>query len=116
MSETPSIDYRCSRCGALHIYQLVPLGERPTEDEVSAIPHEIPSIDLRCSRCGNSQTYMLVPDSVLSNHRIGNGHAHSKAEAKDVTLGRQVGTAPYEDPTQGREIGHTVYSDPTRAH
>ena len=65
MSDTPSIDYRCTRCGARHIYQLVPLEARPTEDEVSALAYEAPSIDLKCSRCGASQTYKLVPDSVL---------------------------------------------------
>jgi DNA-directed RNA polymerase subunit RPC12/RpoP len=64
MSQTPSIDYRCTRCGALHIYQLVPLAQRPTEAEVKAIPHEIPSIDFTCSRCGASQTYKVVPDAV----------------------------------------------------
>jgi DNA-directed RNA polymerase subunit RPC12/RpoP len=62
-SETPSIDYRCTRCGARHIYQLLSVEETPTEDEIEAIPHEIPSLDLRCSRCGASQTYKLVPDS-----------------------------------------------------
>ncbi len=61
MSQTPSIDYRCTSCGARQIYQLVPLGARP--DEVEAIPHEIPSIDFTCSRCGASQTYKLVPES-----------------------------------------------------
>jgi DNA-directed RNA polymerase subunit RPC12/RpoP len=65
MSDTPSIDYRCTRCGARHIYQLVPLEARPTEDEVDAIPYEAPSIDLKCSRCGDSQSYKVVPDSVL---------------------------------------------------
>jgi DNA-directed RNA polymerase subunit RPC12/RpoP len=62
MNQTPSIDYRCSHCGARQTYELVPLEARPTEDEVEAIPHEIPSIDLRCSRCGASQTYKLVPE------------------------------------------------------
>ncbi len=65
MNHTASIDYRCTGCGAEHIYQLVPLEARPTQDEVRAIPHEIASIDLRCSRCGASQTYKLVPDSVV---------------------------------------------------
>ena len=63
MSQTPSIDYSCSRCGALHIYQLVPLEARPTEEEVRAIPHTIPSIDLRCSRCGATETHRVVPDT-----------------------------------------------------
>jgi DNA-directed RNA polymerase subunit RPC12/RpoP len=65
MSHTPSIDYRCTRCGARHIYQLVPLEARPTEDEVKAIAFEAPSIDLKCSRCSASQSYKLVPDSVV---------------------------------------------------
>ena len=65
MSDTPSIDYRCTRCGARHIYQLVPLEARPTEDEVDAMAYEAPSIDLKCSKCGASQTYKVVPDSVL---------------------------------------------------
>ena len=65
MSDTPSIDYRCTRCGAPHIYQLVPLEARPTEDEVNAMAYEAPSIDLKCSKCGASQTYKVVPDSVL---------------------------------------------------
>lgn len=65
MSNTASIDYRCTRCGERHIYQLVPLEARPTEDEVNASPYEAPSIDLKCSRCGASQSYKLVPDSVL---------------------------------------------------
>ena len=65
MGQTPSIDYRCARCGAPRIYQLGPLAARPTEDEVRAMPHQIPLIDLRCSRCGASQTYKLVPDSVV---------------------------------------------------
>ena len=63
MSQTPSIDYKCTHCGAQQTYQLVPLEARPNEDEVEAIPDEIPSIDLRCSRCGASQTYKLVPES-----------------------------------------------------
>jgi DNA-directed RNA polymerase subunit RPC12/RpoP len=65
MDQTPSIDYRCTRCGARHVYQLVPIETRPSEEEVNAMPHEIPSIDLRCSRCGTSQTYKIVPDSVV---------------------------------------------------
>ncbi len=65
MSDTPSIDYRCTRCGARRIYQLVPLEARPTEDEVNAMAYEAPSIDLKCSRCGASQSYKLVPDSVV---------------------------------------------------
>jgi DNA-directed RNA polymerase subunit RPC12/RpoP len=65
MSQTPSIDYRCTHCGAEQIYELVPLKARPTEDEVEARPHEIPSIDFRCSRCGVSQTYKLVPESAV---------------------------------------------------
>ncbi|HET6867921.1 MAG TPA: hypothetical protein VFH80_18555 [Solirubrobacteraceae bacterium] len=65
MSNTPSIDHRCTRCGAHHIYQLVPLEARLTEDEVNAIAYEAPSIDLKCSRCGASQSYKLVPDSVV---------------------------------------------------
>ena len=65
MSDTPSIDYRCTRCGARHTYQLVPLEARPTEDEVNAMAYEAPSIDLKCSKCGASQTYKVVPDSVL---------------------------------------------------
>ena len=64
MIQTPSIDYRCTHCGAQHIYQLGPLTERPTEKEVEALPHEVPSIDLRCSRCGTSHTYKIVPDAV----------------------------------------------------
>lgn len=65
MSDTPSIDYRCTRCGARHIYQLVPLEARPTEADVDAITYEAPSIDLKCSRCGASQSYKVVPDSVV---------------------------------------------------
>ena len=61
MSQTPTIDYRCSRCGATHIYGLVPLEQRPTEKAVEAIMHRIPSLDLRCSRCGTAETYELVP-------------------------------------------------------
>lgn len=67
MSQNPSIDYSCSRCGARHIYQLVPVERQPTEEEVTATPHEIPSIDLRCSRCGASQMYEIVPDSTLAS-------------------------------------------------
>ena len=63
MSDTPSFDYRCSRCGARRIYQLVPLENRPTEEQVDAIPHDTPSLDFRCSKCGASQTYSLVPMS-----------------------------------------------------
>lgn len=55
-----------ARCCAQRIYQLVPLEQRPTGDEVRAISHETSSIDLRCSRCGASQTYKLAPDSVLT--------------------------------------------------
>jgi DNA-directed RNA polymerase subunit RPC12/RpoP len=98
MSQTPSIDYRCTRCGAQHIYQLVPLEARPTEDEVRARPHETPSIDLRCSRCGASQTYNLVPDSVLrtpGNHRDGNAiQVKTVAALEDPTQGPQVGAEP----------------------
>lgn len=65
MSNTPSIDHRCTRCGARHIYQLVSLEARPTEDEANAIAYEAPSIDLKCSRCGASEIYKLVPDSVV---------------------------------------------------
>jgi ribosomal protein L44E len=65
MSDTPSIDYRCTRCGARHIYQLVPLEARPTDDAVNAMAYEAPSIDLKCSKCGASQSYKLVPDSVV---------------------------------------------------
>lgn len=61
MSQTPSIDYSCARCGARRTYQLVPLEARPGEEQVSAEPHQTTSIDLRCSRCGASQTYTLVP-------------------------------------------------------
>ena len=118
MSQMPSIDYRCTRCGARHIYQLVPLEARPTEDEVRAIPHEIPSIDLRCSRCGASQTYKLVPDGVsraVGDHRHGDERVNADTSFEDVTRGRKVGAEPYEDPTQGREIGHAPYADPTLA-
>ena len=118
MSQTPSIDYRCTRCGARHIYQLVPLEARPTENEIRAIPREIPSIDLGCARCGASHTYKLVPDPVLANqrnHRDGNAAPDPVTAPDDVTLGREVGAAPYEDPTQGRELGHSPYADPTRA-
>lgn len=66
MSQIPSIDYTCARCGARSIYQLVPLEERPTEEQVRAIPHDIPSIDLRCSQCGASQTYKLVPGAAAT--------------------------------------------------
>ncbi|HET6869375.1 MAG TPA: hypothetical protein VFH80_25920 [Solirubrobacteraceae bacterium] len=61
----PVIDYRCTRCGALHVYQLVPLEAQPIEEEVEAMPHEMPSIDPRCSRCGTSQTDKVVPDSFV---------------------------------------------------
>jgi DNA-directed RNA polymerase subunit RPC12/RpoP len=61
VTEIPSIDYSCARCGARHIYQLVPAEQRPTEDDVNAAPHQIPSLDFRCSRCGASQTYTLAP-------------------------------------------------------
>jgi len=121
VSQTPSIDYKCTRCGARHIYQLVPLEQRPTEHEVEAIPHETPSIDLRCSRCGASQTYKLVPDSVLrtpGNRHRQDGNAirvKTAAALQDLTQGREIGARRYADPTQGREIGHDPYSDPTRA-
>jgi DNA-directed RNA polymerase subunit RPC12/RpoP len=69
MSQTPSIDYKCTHCGAEQIYQLVPLEARPTQSEVEAMPHEIPSLDFRCSRCGASQTYKLVPESVVRTNR-----------------------------------------------
>jgi DNA-directed RNA polymerase subunit RPC12/RpoP len=62
MSQAPSIDYKCTQCGARQIYELVPQEARPAEDEFEATPHEIPSIDFRCSRCGASQTYKLVPE------------------------------------------------------
>ena len=61
MTDRPSIDFRCSQCGATRIYQLVPLEDRPTEEQAAAIPHETPSLDFRCSRCGASQTYTLMP-------------------------------------------------------
>jgi hypothetical protein len=61
MSEIPSIDYSCARCGARHIYQLVAAEERPTEEQANGAPHRIPSLDFTCSRCGASQTYTLVP-------------------------------------------------------
>ena len=117
MSARPSIDLHCTRCGARHIYQLVPLEERPREDEVRPTPREIASIDFRCSRCSASQTYKLVPDTVPASqgqHQNGNRQAGTVAALDDLTLGREVGAAPYEDPTQGREIGHRPYEDPTR--
>ena len=32
MSNTPSIDHRCTRYGARHVYQLIPLEARPTPE------------------------------------------------------------------------------------
>lgn len=61
MSHVPSIDYACARCGASRVYQLVPLEERPTDEQARAEPRAIPSLDFSCSRCGASQTYTLVP-------------------------------------------------------
>jgi ribosomal protein S27AE len=61
MSHVPSIDYSCPHCGAGRVYQLVPLEERPTEEQVRANRRAVPSLDFSCSRCGASQTYTLVP-------------------------------------------------------
>jgi DNA-directed RNA polymerase subunit RPC12/RpoP len=61
MSEIPSIDYSCARCGARHIYQLVAAHERPTEEQANTAPHPTPSLDFTCSRCGTSHTYTLMP-------------------------------------------------------
>jgi DNA-directed RNA polymerase subunit RPC12/RpoP len=117
MSQTPSIDYRCARCGARRIYQLVPLEQRPTEDEVRATRHEIPSIDLRCSRCGASQTYKLVPDRVLrtpDTHQDGNAIQVATA-LDDPTQDREIGVEPYESPHPGREVDRAPEAGPTRA-
>jgi len=58
MTETPSIDYSCPKCGAHQTYQLVPMDA----GELDQHPRrETPSIDLSCSRCGAIQTYRLVP-------------------------------------------------------
>lgn len=101
-TKIPSIDYRCTRCGAQRTYQLVPLEARPTEAEVKAIPHEIPSIDLRCSRCGASRTYKLVPDSLLqADHHPANSrpvHDRSAMPSADRHTGSDVGEDP-RDPT-----------------
>ena len=61
---SPSIDYRCTHCGAERVYQLVPVEERPTQASARAIPREVASIDFSCAHCGDSQTYKIVPESV----------------------------------------------------
>jgi hypothetical protein len=38
MSQTPSIDYRCTRYGARWSYQLAPVDARPTEEETKPTP------------------------------------------------------------------------------
>ncbi len=62
MSPVPSIDYTCSRCGALTTYHLVPSTAHEQHDPPSGPPRAIPSIDYTCSRCGASETYTLTPD------------------------------------------------------
>jgi hypothetical protein len=60
MSHTPSIDYTCPHCGAIQIYELVPMGGDESEQERKPVAREIPPLDFSCSRCGQIQTYMLV--------------------------------------------------------
>jgi hypothetical protein len=94
-AKIPSIDLRCTSCGARRTCRLVPLDACPTEEEVKAIPHEIPSIDLRCSRCGAIQAYGLVPDSGLqADHKPANGdpvQVRGATRSLDPTHGRDVG-------------------------
>jgi DNA-directed RNA polymerase subunit RPC12/RpoP len=62
MSPVPSIDYTCSRCGAVTTYHLDPAAARERQGRPSGPARAIPSIDYTCSRCGANDTYTLTPD------------------------------------------------------
>jgi RNase P subunit RPR2 len=62
MSDTPVLDWRCSKCGANKIYglALIPPADRPTAPRVRP-EHSLPTLDWTCAHCGARQVYELVP-------------------------------------------------------
>ena len=61
MTNLPTLDWTCARCGNTERLQLV---NAPTGQEDAGVRHphpDAPTLDWTCSRCGTTETYRLVP-------------------------------------------------------
>ena len=60
MTDTPTLDWTCSRCGASTLYRLKPLSDQDALPR-SGTEHPLPTLDWTCAHCGASHVYQLVP-------------------------------------------------------
>ena len=68
MSDTPVLDWRCSKCGANKIYglALIPPADRHAAPRARS-ERSLPTLDWTCADCGMSQVYELVPMAAASS-------------------------------------------------